>query len=129
MISAGTFLTVSIVAVTSVGAVAFKQFTVPRDVGWLVAGLAAYNASNIARIMLIDQAGLARAMVYSAAGQIILMTIVGTLFGEAVGRTRWQAVALASLAVIAASMTVPESASGISEHPKPSSTSPLEPKD
>lgn len=95
----------SIVAATSLGAAAFKQFTVTRELAWLIAGLAAYNTSNIAWIMLIDQAGLARAMVYSAAGQIVLMTLVGALFGETVGRAGWGAALLATLAVIVASMT------------------------
>lgn len=98
MSSFNAFLIIAMVVATSFGALAFKQFTIAREVVWLLAGLVAYNASSIAWIMLIDQAGLARAMVLAAAAQIILTTLAGIYFGERIGVFGFAAAALACVA-------------------------------
>lgn len=96
------FLVAVLVALTGMGAMAFRQFVVEGGVGWLIVGLVAYNASNIAWIGLIDRTGLGLASAYAAASQIVLVTFVSMLLGDPVGRWGWVAAALACLAVVVA---------------------------
>lgn len=96
------------VCVVCAGGFAFKQYLATGLAVWLVAGFAAYNISNLFWLTLIDQAGLARAMAYSAACQIVIVTLVGASLGEHVGRWGWLAAVLASGAVIIASFAGPD---------------------
>ena len=98
MTSFNAFLIVAMVAATSFGAVAFKQFTIAREAVWLLAGLVAYIGSNVAWSMLSDQAGLARARVMAAAAQIVVTTLAGVYFGERIGVFGFAAAALACIA-------------------------------
>lgn len=85
------------------GALAFKYFTETRDVLWLVAGFAAYAQSNVAFILIMDQSGIARAMVLASVAQIILTTAAGFYFGEKIGV---YSLAAAVAACIAAALTL-----------------------
>lgn len=104
MTSASVLILLAMVAATTVGAITFKQFVVSGQVFWLIAGLIAYNASNIAWILLIEQSGLGRAAALAAASQILILTIAGALFGEAVGKLGWLAAIIAGLAVLVSSL-------------------------
>lgn len=81
------------------GGAAFKLHADARDPLWLIAGFIAYNLSNIAWVVLIDQTGLARAVVIASAAQIVLTTVLGAFWGERIGFAGLAAAALACSAV------------------------------
>lgn len=96
-----TIILVVIVTLCSVcGASAFKQFSISRNVAWLILGVVAYNLSNIGWITLIDQSGLARASVMASAASIFFMTAIGALYGERLNAFHFAAAALAISAVM-----------------------------
>ncbi len=82
------------------GGIGLKQFSLTRDVLWLVAGFCAYGISNVLFILVIDVAGIARAMVLASAAQIVLTTAAGVWFGERPGVVGFAAAGLACLAVL-----------------------------
>ncbi len=110
------FNLIAMVALASAGAIAFRQYTATDAVVWLVLGLAAYNASNVAWIALIGQSGLSRATVYAAACQIIFLTGASALLGDAVGRWGWIAAGLAGLAVWVGSLQ--DTGPGVASQPE-----------
>ena len=86
------------------GGIGLKQFSVTRDILWLVAGFCAYGMSNVLYVLTNDQTGLARAMIVSSAAQILLTTAAGFWLGEKLNGFHILAVFLVCAAVIAASM-------------------------
>lgn len=85
------------------GGMALKQFSVTRDILWLVAGFCAYGISNVFFVLVIDASGIARAMVVASAAQIILTTAAGFWFGEKLTGLNILAAVLVCAAVVAAS--------------------------
>lgn len=86
------------------GGIGLKQFSITRDILWLVAGFCAYGLSNVFFIMTIDQTGIARAMVLASAAQILLTTAAGFWFGEKLTCFQILAVCFVCAAVIAMSL-------------------------
>lgn len=64
------------------GGLALKQFSLTRDLLWLVAGFCVYGLSNVFFVLVIDATGIARAIVLGGAAQILLTTAAGYWFGE-----------------------------------------------
>ncbi len=81
-----------------VGGLCFKQFSGSRDILWLVSGYSLYSIANVLWISLIDESGIARAMVLASTAQIVLTTIAGFYFGERIGAFGFAAAALACVA-------------------------------
>ncbi|MEM7530385.1 MAG: hypothetical protein AAF416_22550 [Pseudomonadota bacterium] len=81
------------------GGLALKQYSVSRDVLWLVAGFCAYGLSNVFLVLVMDQSGIARAMVVASAAQIVLTTIAAILLGERIGVFGFAAAMAACIAV------------------------------
>ena len=101
MKSSPLLLITTLVALSILRGLAFRQYVSVGSLGWLILGLAAYDVSNIAWIGLIDRAALAEATAYAAATRIVFLTLVGMLLGDPVVRWSWFAAALACLAVVA----------------------------
>ncbi|MEM6890509.1 MAG: hypothetical protein AAF636_20605 [Pseudomonadota bacterium] len=81
-----------------VGGLCFKQFSDDRDILWLVAGYSLYSIANVLWILLIDESGIARAIVLASTAQIVLTTLAGIYFGERIGVFGFAAAALACIA-------------------------------
>ena len=96
-------LVLCVTALAICGASAFKQFVTVRDPLWIVLGVIAYNLSNVGWIMLIDQTGLARATVIASATQVLVLTLIGSFFGERVGAPGWIAAVLMCVAIAVSS--------------------------
>lgn len=82
------------------GGLALKQFSMTRDVLWSVAGFCAYGGSNVFFVLAIDTGGLARAMVFGSAAQIMLATTAGCWLGERISGLHLAAAVLACAAVL-----------------------------
>lgn len=80
------------------GGLALKQFSVSRDVLWLVTGFSAYAIANVTFIQVMDQSGIARAMVIVSSAQIVLATVAGFYFGERLNAFHAAAVVLSCCA-------------------------------
>lgn len=101
---ARVFILVGSVAACSIlGGAAFKQFAISRDPLWLIAGFAAYNASNVVWLALIDDSGLSRASLLVSVASLIAMTLVGAAFGERISAAQCAAVLMAVVAALLAS--------------------------
>lgn len=85
------------------GGLSFRQYSETRDILWLVAGYSLYSLSNLLWILIIDQSGIAKAMVLASTAQIILTTAAGFYFGEKIG---FYGIAAVVTACIAAGLTV-----------------------
>lgn len=84
------------------GGLGIKQFSLTRDILYLVAAYTAYSGSNIMAILLVDQTGIARAMVISSCATIVFFTIAGVFYGERLNAFHIAAAALAFCAVVLA---------------------------
>ena len=90
-------------ACSFVGGLCFKHFADSRDILWLVAGYSLYSIANVLWILLIDESGIARAMVLASTAQIVLTTLAGFYFGERIGVL---GIAAAALACVAGTLTL-----------------------
>lgn len=87
------------------GGFSLRQYSLTGEILWLVAGFCLYGLSNVLFIVVMDHAGLARAMVIAGAAQITLSALAGAfVFNETIGRFGWAAVGLACLAIVAAAV-------------------------
>ena len=98
------FIVTAMTVCAFAGGIGLKQFSVTRDILWLVAGFCAYGMPDVLYVLTIDQTGLARAMIVSSAAQILLTTAAGFGLGEKLNGFHILAVFLVCAAVIAASM-------------------------
>jgi drug/metabolite transporter (DMT)-like permease len=82
------------------GGLSMKEYSLTRDPLWLVATYTAYSGSNIMAILLIDQTGLARAMVMASASSIVFFTAAGVFYGERLNAFHFTAAGLALCAIV-----------------------------
>ncbi len=85
------------------GGLGLKQFSLTRDILWLVAGFCAYGISNVLFVLVIDATGIARAMIVASSVQILMTTGAGFWLGEKLTGMHLLAAFLVCAAVVAAS--------------------------
>lgn len=94
----------SVAACSVCGGAAFKQFAVTREPLWILAGVIAYNFSNVGWLALIDETGLARATALATSVQILGLTAVAAFTGERVALAGWLSAALVCLSIFVSSI-------------------------
>lgn len=104
MIPASFMLVGGVAACSICGGAAFKQFAATRAPLWIVAGVIAYNLSNVGWLALIDETGLARATALAACVQILGLTAVAAFTGERIALTGWLSAALVCHSILMSSM-------------------------
>lgn len=93
----------AMLAFSIAGGMSVKQFSVTRDVLWIITTYSLLSLSNVFWILVIDQYGLARKMILASAGQLILTVLLGFFhFGERLETPHWVAPGLACVSVVVA---------------------------
>ena len=90
------------------GGLGLKQFSVTRDILWLVAGFCAYGISNVLFVLVIDATGIARAMIVASSAQILMTAAAGFWLGEKLTGLHILAAVLVCVAVATASIGASE---------------------
>lgn len=104
MTSTSLILVGGVAALSICGGAAFKQFAITREPLWIVAGVIAYNLSNIGWLALINETGLARATALATSVQILGLTAVAAFTGERIALAGWLAAALVCLSIFVSSI-------------------------
>lgn len=126
MIPTSLILVGGVAALSICGGAAFKLFAVTREPLWIVAGVIAYNFSNIGWLALIDETGLARATALATSVQILGLTTVAAFTGERIALAGWLAAALVCLGILVSSIpSEPRQPSGKAPEPSGSTASDL----
>jgi len=111
-------IVVAMLVFSLAGGVAVKQFSLTRDVLWIITAYSLLSLSNVLWILVVDQNGIARTMILSSAGQIVLTTALGyAVFGEHLTKLHMVAAGLACLAVVIASLASNPVRQSPSHHP------------